>query len=179
MKIIGIVGSNVPASTNRKLMGAVQTQLGSQADIDILNIDDVPVFTKPSDKKAPAVVAEIIKKLSNAAGVIIATPEYDHSVPAVLLNLLEWISYCSKALAGKPTMIIGASYGRLGADRAQSQLKQVLLSPDIDANLMPGEFLLGNSLNAFDDHGQLANTNARKALQQRLKRFVSFVQNNQ
>ena len=89
---------------------------------------------------------------------IIATPEYDHSVPAVLMNALEWLSYARHPFVGKPVMIVGASYGTLGTSRAQAHLRRILDSPELSARIMPSsEFLLGHSLQAFDEDGNLNN----------------------
>src|SRR5699024_9584455 len=94
-------------------------------------------------------------KIEAADGVIIATPEYDHSVPAVLMNALEWLSYARHPFVGKPVMIVGASYGTLGTSRAQAHLRRILDSPELSARIMPSsEFLLGHSLQAFDEDGR-------------------------
>ena len=113
-------------------------------------IKDLPVFNKPANKQLPESVLEIVKKIDEADGVIIGTPEYDHSIPAVLMNALAWVSYGVFPLLNKPVMITGASYGTLGASRAQLQLRQILNAPEIKANVLPDEFLLSHSLQAFD-----------------------------
>jgi NAD(P)H-dependent FMN reductase len=83
--------------------------------------------------------------------VIIGTPEYDHSIPAVLMSALAWLSYGIYPLLNKPVMITGASYGTLGSSRAQAQLRQILDSPEIKATIMPSsEFLLAHSLQALE-----------------------------
>lgn len=81
----------------------------------------------------PESALEIAKKIDEADGVIIGTPEYDHSIPAVLMNALAWLSYGVFPLSNKPVMITGASYGTLGASRAQLQLRQILNAPEIKA----------------------------------------------
>lgn len=101
--------------------------------------------------------SEIASKIRAADGVIIDTPEYDHSIPAVLMNALAWLSYGIFPLLNKPVMITGASYGTLGSSRAQLQLHQILNAPEIKANVLPNEFLLSHSLQAFDSQGNLVD----------------------
>ena len=93
----------------------------------------------------PENALEIAKKIDEADGIIIGIPEYDHSIPAVLMNALAWLSYGVFPLLNKPVMITGASYGTLGASRAQLQLRQILNAPEIKANVLPDEFLLSHS----------------------------------
>ena len=152
MKLIGIVGTNSAESTNRKLLQYMQSHLADKAEIELVEVKDIPVFNKPADKKVPEKVTEIATKIETAEGVIIATPEYDHSIPAALMNALAWLSYGISPLLNKPVMITGASYGKLGSSRAQAQLRQILDAPELKASVMPGsEFLLAHSLQAFDE----------------------------
>lgn len=110
----------------------------------------------------PENALEIAKKIDEADGIIIGIPEYDHSIPAVLMNALAWLSYGVFPLLNKPVMITGASYGTLGASRAQLQLRQILNAPEIKANVLPDEFLLSHSLQAFDSNGDLVDLDVIK-----------------
>ena len=60
----------------------MQSHLADKAEIELVEVKDIPVFNKPADKKVPEKVTEIATKIETAEGVIIATPEYDHSIPA-------------------------------------------------------------------------------------------------
>ena len=116
-------------------------------------------------------------KIEQADGVIISTPEYDHSAPAALLNALEWLSFHIQPFVDKPVMIIGASYGALGTSRAQAHLRQVLDSPELRARIMPSsEFMLGHSLQAFDDQGNLTDQQKATKLDGLFKDFQVFVE---
>ena len=81
-----------------------------------------------------------------------------------LMNALAWVSYGVFPLLNKPVMITGASYGTLGASRAQLQLRQILNAPEIKANVLPDEFLLSHSLQAFDSNGDLVDLDVIKKL---------------
>ncbi len=176
MKLIGIVGTNSAESTNRKLLQYMQSHLADKAEIELVEVKDIPVFNKPADKKVPEKVTEIATKIETAEGVIIATPEYDHSIPAALMNALAWLSYGISPLLNKPVMITGASYGKLGSSRAQAQLRQILDAPELKASVMPGsEFLLAHSLQAFDEAGNLIDLETVQKLDALFDDFRIFV----
>ncbi|MCY7169129.1 NADPH-dependent FMN reductase [Streptococcus mitis] len=157
LKLIAIVGTNSKRSTNRQLLQYMQKHFAEKAEIELVEIKDIPVFNKPADKQVPAEILEIAAKIEEADGVIIGTPEYDHSIPAVLMSALAWLSYGVYPLLNKPIMITGASYGTLGSSRAQLQLRQILNSPEIKASVLPDEFLLSHSLQAFNNNGDLVD----------------------
>jgi len=176
MKIVGIVGTNSVESTNRELLKYMKQYYADTAEIEICEIEDIPVFNEPEDKTAPSAVQKLSDKILQADGIIFATPEYDHSIPAVLKNAIEWLSYTTRPLINKPVMIVGASHGSLGTSRAQSHLRQILEAPELKALVMPNaEFLLGRSLEAFDDDGMLVYPNKVKELDHEFNEFVSFV----
>ena len=86
LKLIAIVGTNSKRSTNRQLLQYMQKHFAEKAEIELVEIKDIPVFNKPADKNVPAEILEIAAKIEEADGVIIGTPEYDHSIPAVLMS---------------------------------------------------------------------------------------------
>ena len=175
LKLIAIVGTNSKRSTNRQLLQYMQKHFADKAEIELVEIKDLPVFNKPADKLIPAEASEIVAKIEAAEGVIIGTPEYDHSIPAVLMSALAWISYGVFPLLNKPIMITGASYGTLGSSRAQLQLRQILNAPEIKANVLPDEFLLSHSLQAFDQNGDLVDLDVIKKLDAIFDDFRIFV----
>ena len=175
MKLIAIVGTNSQKSTNRQLLQYMKNHFEPKANIELVEIKDIPMFNKPADKAVPDIVLEIAEKIKAADGVIIGTPEYDHSIPAVLMNALAWLSYGIFPLLGKPVMITGASYGTLGSSRAQLQLRQILNAPEIKANVLADEFLLSHSLQAFDDVGNLVDLDTIQKLDAIFDDFRLFV----
>ena len=153
---IGIAGTNRQGSTNRRLLQFIKEHFADKAEIELMDIGGPPVFYKTPVRSVPERVTEMAKKIEASDGVIISTPEYDHGVPAVLMNALEWLSYGVHPFADKPVMITGASYGMLGTSRAQLMLRQMLDSPELSARIMPSsEYMVGHSLQAFDDEGNL------------------------
>ncbi|HEW7330439.1 TPA: NAD(P)H-dependent oxidoreductase [Streptococcus pneumoniae] len=175
LKLIAIVGTNSKRSTNRQLLQYMQKHFADKAEIELVEIKAIPVFNKPADKQVPAEILEIAAKIEEADGVIIGTPEYDHSIPAVLMSALAWLSYGIYPLLNKPIMITGASYGTLGSSRAQLQLRQILNAPEIKANVLPDEFLLSHSLQSFNPSGDLVDLDVIKKLDAIFDDFRIFV----
>ncbi|RSJ14278.1 NADPH-dependent FMN reductase [Streptococcus intermedius] len=176
LKLIGLVGTNSKRSTNRQLLQYMQKHFADKAAIELMEIKDFPLFNKPADKKLPTIVMEIAEKIKAADGVIIGTPEYDHSIPASLMSALAWLSYGIYPMINKPVMITGASYGTLGSSRAQLQLRQILDAPELKASVMPGsEFLLSHSLQAFDKEGNLIDLDTIQKLDALFNDFRLFV----
>lgn len=176
-KFIAIVGSNSNKSTNRELLQYMQKHFQNQAEIELVEIKGLPIFKKSVDRFVPQAAKDIATKIEAADGVIIATPEYDHSITAALTSALAWLSYGIHPFVDKPVMITGASYGSLGSSRAQSQLRQILDSPELKARIMPSsEFLLGHSLQAFDENEDLKDANEVKQLDGLFKDFLQFVE---
>lgn len=176
MKLLAIVGNNADVSTNRMLLEFMAQHFADQAEISLAEIKDIPAFNEPADRKPPVEIIDLSRKIQEADGVIISTPEYDHSIPAALKSVIEWLSYTTRPLIDKPVMITGASLGALGSSRAQAHLRQILDAPEVQARIMPSaEFLLGHSKQAFDDQGQLIDEAKRQELEDNFKEFLLFV----
>lgn len=170
------MGSNAKSSTNRMLLQYMKKAFADKATIELLEIDAFPLFNKPAFDQLPPVVIEVAAKIEQAQGVIISTPEYDHTIPAALNNALAWLSYGIYPFVDKPVMITGASYGVLGSSRAQQHLRQILDAPELKARIMPSsEFLLGHSLKAFDETGNLVNAENKIKLSKLFDEYLSFI----
>ncbi|MDT2865768.1 NADPH-dependent FMN reductase [Vagococcus carniphilus] len=174
-KMIGIIGTNSDKSTNRDLLKFMARHFKEVAEIEVVEIKEIPLFNKPESKEVPTIIKELAQKIETSDGVIISTPEYDHAVPASLMNALNWLSYHIYPFVDKPVMITGASYGTLGSSRAQQHLRQMLDSPELKARIMPSsEFLLSHSLQAFDEDGNLKNKTQIKKLEGLFSDFLLF-----
>ena len=180
LNFVGLIGTNSKESNNRRLLQFMQKHFADKATIELVEIDNIPLFNKPAKMKVPKVVSELAKKIETADGVIIATPEYDPSIPAVLQNALAWLSYGIFPMVNKPVMIVGASLGTLGSSRAQLQLRQILDAPELKAAIMPGsEFLLGRAQKEFDEKGNLKDKATVKKLDLLFDDFRLFVKLNE
>jgi len=175
MNYLAIVGTNSQVSTNRMLLQFMKAHFKKDAQLELFEIKDLPAFYEAEEGQIPQEVETLSAKIRQADGVIIATPEYDHAIPAVLKSALEWISYTSQALIDKPVLIVGASHGALGSSRAQAHLRQILDSPELAARLMPSsEFLLGKSQSAFNAAGTLVYEDKLAELDEIFREFVLF-----
>ena len=123
MKLVGIVGSNAEVSYNRILLKYIKKQFSHLFDLEILEIKDIPLFNQSDDQTNSAPVQKLTQKILQADGVIIATPEHNHTIPASLKSVLEWLSFKIHPLENKPVMIVGASYYDQGSSRAQLHLR--------------------------------------------------------
>lgn len=177
MKLVAIVGTNAKKSYNRMLLEFMKDHFAKKADIEILEIKDMPMFNETDDQTDSAVIQNFNNKITEADGVIIATPEHNHTIPSSLNSLLEWLSFNVHPLAGKPTMIVGASYDVQGSSRAQLHLRQILDAPGVNATVMPGsEFLLGRAHQAFDENGDIKNEGTVDFLDSCFFRFLRFAE---
>ncbi len=138
LKIAAIAGSNANHSYNRMLLEFIARHF-SDDDIDVIDIRQVPMFNENYKGKIPEVVADIDRRVSSADAVIIASPEYNHSVTSALKSVIEWLSYEVHPLENKPVMIIGASTHDQGSSRSQVQLRDILISPGVNAYIFQNE----------------------------------------
>lgn len=176
MKIVGIVGSNADFSYNRLLLNFIAKQFKTLVDVEVLDIKDIPMFNQSDDQTNSAPIQHFNKKITEADGVIIATPEYNHSVPSALQSVIEWLSFKIHPLDGKPVMIVGASYDVQGSSRSQLHLRQILDAPGVNAVVMPGnEFLLGEVHKAFDEDKNLKDPQTTQFLESCIKKFIRFI----
>lgn len=176
MKLVGIVGSNAVGSYNRLLLQFIQKHFNKLIDLDIVEIDQVPLFNQSDDQTQSPVIQDIAKRIEASDGVIIATPEHNHTIPAALKSLIEWLSFKIHPFENKPVMIVGASYFSQGSSRAQLSLRQILDSPGVNAIVLPGnEFLLGNVKEAFDEENNLKDQGTINFLASCLEKFIRFI----
>lgn len=177
MKLVGLVGSIAADSYNRKLMTFIANRFNNLADIELLSIKDVPMFSEDDDQTKGMAIQYLKNRIDHADGVIIATPEHNHTTTAALKSVIEWLSYKIHPLQDKPVLVIGASYFTQGSSRAQLDLREILEAPGVNALVMPGnEFLLGNVREAFDDQGNLKDAETVKRLKRLLIQFTKWVE---
>lgn len=158
MKLVGLVGSNAEYSYNRLLLNEIKARFQHLFSLEILEISRVPLFNVSADDLDLEDVQYLNQRILEADGVIIATPEHNHTIPPALKSVLEWLSYKLHPFEDKPVMVVGASYDVLGTSRSQLHLRQILEAPGLRAHVFPGnEFLLGKAKEAFDENGRLVD----------------------
>jgi chromate reductase len=177
MKFVAIVGSLKKQSLNRKLVNYIRERYKAKAEIEILPIEKLPFYSEDEELTPPSIVTDIKKKVAESDGVIIATPEYNHSIPGVLKNALDWFSRVDRVMVGKPVMIVGGSPGILGTVRAQVHLRQILNSPGISALVLPGnEVFVGALHEKLDASGNLTHEPTSQFLDGVMDNFLKWVE---
>jgi chromate reductase len=129
MRVLGISGSLRRGSLNSALLQAAAERLPAGVElVELEGLREVPPYDEDLDTATPQVVEELREAVRGADAVLIATPEYNHSIPGQLKNVLDWVSRPAgqSALNGKPAAAIGASTGMFGAVWAQAELRKVL-----------------------------------------------------
>ncbi|MBI2684123.1 MAG: NAD(P)H-dependent oxidoreductase [Actinobacteria bacterium] len=166
MRILGLAGSLRAGSHNAALLGAAALELPSGVELDVWpDLATIPPYDEDEDvEPAPAPVARMREALVAADTVLIATPEYNHSIPGQLKNALDWASrpYPDSALRGKPVAVIGASASLFGAVWAQAELRKVLGA--MGAHVVGDELPVGLAGEAFDADGRLSDPALRERL---------------
>lgn len=134
IKILGFAGSLREQSFNRAILKAAAEVLPDDAELEIFDLSEIPVYNTDVEVKAiPEKVQQFKQKIKAADAILIATPEYNYSIPGVLKNAIDWASrpYGDNSFEGKPVAIMSASGGTLGAARAQYHLRQVFVFLDM------------------------------------------------
>ena len=162
--VCGIAGSLRKGSYNRALLRAAQELAPEGMEIRIFDrMAEIPLFNEDVEAKGdPEPVQALKRAIGDAGALLIATPEYNHGVPGVLKNAIDWASRPPRAsvLAGKPTAVFGASPGVTGTARAQTQLRQAFVFTDTPAITQP-EILVYRAHEKFDADGRLTDEKTR------------------
>ncbi len=165
MNVIAISGSLRKESLNTVLLRALQLLAPSDMQIEIVEIGNLPLYSQDTETAFPKEVRALKEKIEAADGIIMATPEYNRSIPGVLKNAIDWISrpYGENSFAGKPTLIAGVSLGKIGTAVAQSHLRQIMLHLNADVIGQP-ELYLGPAQEIFDADGNINNESTKELL---------------
>ena len=176
-RILGLVGSLRAGSVNRRLLDAVAHELPADVTLEVWDgLEEVPPFNEDLEGgPAPAAVAELRSVIKGAGGVLIATPEYNGSIPGQLKNALDWASRPRGAavLEGKPVATLSASPSRRGGAAAQADLRKVL--GVIGAEIRGEEIAVPHIHEQFDQDGGLVDQELRAQLRSTLAALIGPV----
>ena len=176
-RVIGIAGSLRSGSYNRALLQAAVELSGPDMVIDPFDLGDIPLYSYDIEQRGdPGPVQRFKQAISDADGMLIATPEYQQGVPGMLKNALDWASRPSgrSVLQEKPVAIMGASPAVTGTARAQTQLRQALTYNNCGTLTRP-ELLVGRAHEKFDADGRLIDEATRKGLRDLLAAFHDWI----
>ncbi len=158
MRILGIAGSLRRGSHNRRLLRAAGEALPPGAElVEWDGLGGLPIFDEDQETTPPEPVLAFLAAIEDAAAILIATPEYNASVPGGLKNALDWASrpFPDNVLRDKRSAVIGASTGLFGAVWAQAEVRKALKASGAD--VLESELPVGMADGAFADDGSLAD----------------------
>jgi chromate reductase len=165
MRILGLSGSLRQDSHNRSLLKATRTLLPRGAElVEFDQLGAIPPFNQDEERTPPPAVVALKQAIEQADAVLISTPEYNHSIPGVLKNALDWTSrpYTENPMRGKPAAVIGASTGLFGAVWAQAETRKVLGA--LGAQVVDRELPVGQADEALDANGLPLDADLREQL---------------
>lgn len=174
-KILAIAGSLRSGSFNRSLLNAAIALAPAGIEAETFDIDGFPLYNEDVRiNQPPEIVSKFKEKIRAADGLLIATPEYNHSIPGVLKNAIDWASRPPEdyPFTGKPVAIMGASTGVAGSLRAQLHLRQVLfMSNDMRAP----EIIVNFAGQKFDSEGNLTDELTAQLLTKFMASFEKWI----
>jgi NAD(P)H-dependent FMN reductase len=179
-KILGIAGSLRKASHNAALLRAAASLTPAGSELTIATIRDIPLYD--ADVEAASGIPESVSRLKEqivaADGLLIATPEYNNSIPGVLKNALDWLSRPPKDIArvfgDRPVAVIGATPGRGGTILAQAALLPVFRTLGMRIWAGPRLYVSG-AAKVFDAEGALVDADVKKLLDNFVQAYNTFL----
>jgi chromate reductase len=166
MRFLGFAGSLRRASYNRGLIRAAAEVAPTGIVVEVFDLHDLPLYNQDvEDAGEPGPVVAFKQAIAGADALLVATPEYNHGVPGVLKNAIDWASRprVTSPLRDRPVAVMGASPGQGSTARAQAQLREAFVFTG--ACVMPQpELLVGAAASHFDNDGNLTDPALRVSL---------------
>jgi chromate reductase, NAD(P)H dehydrogenase (quinone) len=178
VKILGISGSLRRGSYNTGLLRTAARLFPADVEFELWDrLKEVPPYDEDDDTDAaPAAAVALRDALAGADAVLIATPEYNSSIPGQLKNAIDWASrpLAANPLRNKPVAVVGASTGAFGAVWSQADLRKVLAATG--ARVVEGDVAVGHAPTRFGEDGLLADDDLLEQLQEVLAGLVEAVE---
>jgi chromate reductase len=175
IRILGFSGSLRKGSYNTALLRAAGELLPDGATLETFDLSPIPMYNDDVRAKGfPESIGIFRDRIAAADALLIATPEYNYSIPGVLKNALDWASRPpDQPLFGKPVAVMGASTGNFGTVRAQMHLRQVFVT----TNMLPinkPEVLVAQAKDKFDSESRLTDETTRGFVRELLEALVAW-----
>ena len=180
IKVLGVCGSLRKASLSMAALRACKDLMPAGMSLQIANIGDIPMYNQDVfDAGIPAPAKRFYDEIAAADGVLIATPEYNFSLPAVLKNAIDWVSKMPKQpFDNKPIAVFSASQGPLGGARVQYDVRKILVQ--LWGLVLPRpEVFIGAAQTKFDKDGKLTDEATRKFLADLVTGFKPWIERMQ
>jgi len=174
-KILAFAGSLRKGSYNKALVRAAVELAPENVAIEVFDLEGIPPFNQDLENQPTEKVVDFKAKIMRADALLIATPEYNYSVPGVLKNAIDWASRprADTPLEGKPVAIMSASTGRFGGARAQYHLRQSFVFLNMHPINRP-EVMLPLARDNIDENGNLTNEQTRQLIRQLIEALVKW-----
>ena len=175
--ILGFAGSLRKGSYNRSLLRAAAELVPEGALFEIFDLEGIPLFNQDLEGQPPEKVREFKTKIKSADAILIATPEYNYSVPGVLKNAIDWASrpYGDNAFDGKPLALMGGSIGMLGTARAQYHLRQTCVFLNVYPLNQP-EVMVPFVDKKVDETGRLTDEKTREKIGELMASLIAWTE---
>jgi len=176
MKVVAFTGSLRKGSFNHALLVAARELAPKGVEVEILDVGTLPLFNQDLEMNLPNAVVDFKSKVKAADALLIATPEYNYSIPGVLKNAIDWGSrpYGDNSFEDKPAAIMGTSGGMTATARAQYHLRQTFVFLNVHALNRP-EVMVPTAQDKFDQNGKLTDEKTRLKIREMLDALVVWV----
>lgn len=176
LDIVGLCGSLRTGSVNRAALNLAASLMPQSMRMDVVEWREIPPFDGDVFAKGfPPAVQTLRERIRRADGLVIATPEYNFSLPGVFKNVIDWLSRGDdQPFAHKPVAILSASPGPLGGARVQYDLRRVMLFVNAMVLAKP-EVFIGGSSAKFDVEGQCTDETTRKFVGDQMRAFEKWI----
>lgn len=178
-RLIGLSGSLRQGSFNTALLRAAAQIMPAGSELSVRTIRGIPLYDADEETATgiPPAVTDLKEAIASADGLMIATPEYNNSIPGVLKNAIDWLTRppndIERVFAGKPVAVIGATPGGFGTILSQNEWLPILrylgMRPWFESRM-----LVSRAPSLFDQNGNLIDETTREQLQEFVRGFTSF-----
>jgi chromate reductase len=178
--VVGFSGSLRRASLNTALLRAAGSVLPADVTFEVADLTDVPLFNgdlitsgPDGSPRYPEAVDRFRSAIARADALLVVSPEYNFSIPAVTKNAIDWASRAPNVLDGKAVAFTGASPGGFGTVRSQMALRHTCVFTNMHAINKP-ELFVSKAGDKFDANLALTDEPTREALRKLVESLVTF-----
>ena len=173
--ILGFAGSLRKESYNRALLSAASEMVPDDAVLEVFALEGIPPFNQDLEDQPPDKVKDFKARIRAADAILIATPEYNYSIPGVLKNAIDWASrpHGDNAFDAKPVAVMGASIGMLGTARAQYDLRRSFVFLNMYPMNKP-EVMVPFAGEKVDNTGRITDEKTRAKIREMVESLVAW-----
>lgn len=179
-RLTGFAGSLRRDSFNRTLLEAAAELVPAGSSLDVQSIADIPLYDadREAEEGIPEAVTRLQERIADSDGLVIASPEYNNSMPGVAKNAVDWLSRppqeIGRIFGGRPVALIGASPGGFGTVLGQAAWLPVLRT--LGMQIWPGPRIMVSRVHELIEDGRLTDEKTRERLRDFMQGFVDFAE---